>query len=95
MGQIHLLGLPEPARQFRFAPPRQWRADFAYPQLKLLIEVEGGVWTHGRHTRPSGFVRDIAKYNRAAELGYRLIRFAGDMIHSGEALATIERMVRK
>jgi hypothetical protein len=39
-------------------------------------------------------VRDIPKYNRAAELGYRLVRFTGDMVRSGEAVALIERMLR-
>lgn len=61
--------------EFYFHPTRKWRSDFALPLQKILIEVEGGVWSGGRHTRGSGFVGDMEKYNAAAVLGYRLIRF--------------------
>lgn len=65
-------GLPEPAMEFLFAPPRKWRFDFAW--RRLALEVEGAIWTQGRHTRGSGFVKDMEKYNEAAAMGYRIIR---------------------
>ena len=74
-----------------FAPPRKWRADFAFPAARLLVECEGGVWTGGRHVTGAGFVADIAKYNAAALAGFRLIRVTGDMIADGRALALIEQ----
>ena len=40
----------------------------------LALEVEGAVWIQGRHTRGSGFVKDMEKYNEAAVLGWRIIR---------------------
>jgi hypothetical protein len=55
--------LPLPVPEYRFAPPRRWRTDYAWPLAKLALEVEGGVWTNGRHTRGTGFLKDIAKYN--------------------------------
>jgi hypothetical protein len=64
----------ELVREFRFHPKRLWRFDYAFPPLKIAIEVEGGVWTKGRHTRGSGFVKDMEKYNAAAVLGWTLIR---------------------
>lgn len=67
-------GLAEPVAEFRFAPPRRFRFDFAWPDRKLALEVEGGVWTRGRHTRPAGFLRDVEKYNLAASLGWRVFR---------------------
>ena len=91
---IKLVGLPEPEREYRFAPPRRFRADFAYPDKMLLIEVEGGVWTRGRHTRGAGFTEDAKKYNLAAINGWRLLRFTGDMIKSGLALRTIEMVLK-
>ena len=30
-------GGPELQREYRFAPPRRWRADFAWPQARLTI----------------------------------------------------------
>jgi hypothetical protein len=48
--------------------------DYAWPDRKLFLEVEGGIWSNGRHTRGSGYVRDLEKYNTAAAMGWRLIR---------------------
>ena len=93
--QIKLVGLPLPEREYRFAPPRRFRADFAYPDKKLLIEVEGGVWTRGRHTRGSGYSADVEKYNLATINGWRLLRFTGDMIKTGEAINTIEKVLNE
>lgn len=67
------LGL-ECVREHRFAPPRQWRFDYAIPDHRIALEVEGGVWTKGRHTRPRGFLGDIEKYNRATLMGWRVFR---------------------
>ena len=88
-------GLPTPEREYRFAPPRRYRADFAYPEKMLLIEVEGGVWTQGRHSRGAGFTNDCGKYNLAAKLGYRVLRFTSNMIKDGLALRTIEEVLNE
>jgi very-short-patch-repair endonuclease len=90
---IRAVNLPEPVREYRFAPQRRWRADFAYPEQKILIECEGGLWVNGRHNRPAGFIKDAEKYNEAACLGYRVIRVTPDMIRSGEAVRYIERVM--
>ena len=64
----------EVVKEYMFHPTRKWRFDFAIPAYKIAIEVEGGVWTGGRHTRPQGFLGDIEKYNQATLLGWRLFR---------------------
>ncbi len=61
--------------EFKFHPTRKWRADFAIPGAKILIEVDGGVFSGGRHTRGAGFIKDQEKLNAAACLGYRVLRF--------------------
>lgn len=82
--------LPAPQREHVFAEGRRWRFDFAWPQQKLAVEVEGGVWTAGRHTRGSGFLADCEKYNRAALDGWRVLRFFTDQVKDGTAIATIK-----
>lgn len=67
-------GLPEPVLELRFAPPRQWRFDFSWPDAKLALESEGGIWNNGAHTRGKHFLSDVAKYNQAALLGWRVLR---------------------
>jgi very-short-patch-repair endonuclease len=86
------LGL-KPATEHRFAPPRRWRFDVAFPDRKLAVEIEGGVWTGGRHTRPGGFLKDAEKYNRAAILGWRLLRFTPQQVLDGTARAAIAEAV--
>lgn len=95
--QLRLAGLPEPAREFLFAKSikRRWRADFAYPAMMLLIEIEGGVYSRGRHTRGAGFTKDCQKYNAAALLGFKVLRFTPQMVKSGEALNITELALNK
>ena len=82
--------IPEPEREYQFAPPRRWRFDFAFPGLMLAIEVEGGTWVSGRHNRGLGFERDCIKYNKATLLGWRVLRFTRGMIDDGTALEHLE-----
>lgn len=65
--------VPEP--EHRFHPTRRWRIDYAWPDQKLAVEIEGGVWTAGRHTRSKGFLKDAEKYNALTEMGWRLLRY--------------------
>ena len=80
--------------EFRFHPVRRWRFDACFPELKIAIEQEGAVWVQGRHTRGSGFVKDMEKYNAAAELGYRLFRYTPKDVKSGKMFAQVEGVVK-
>ena len=90
--QLRAAGLPEPEREYRFVPRRLFRADFAWPERKILLEVEGGIFRRDpSHSSISGIKRDIEKQNQAAILGYRVLRVHSDMVHDGSALALVER----
>ena len=78
-----------PMPEFQFAKPRRWRADFAFPDAMLLVEIEGGAWSNGRHTRGSGFIGDMEKYNAAAMLGYFVLRYDPSAVRSGAAIAQV------
>jgi very-short-patch-repair endonuclease len=70
-------------RQARFRGPggqRKWRFDFFAPTHQLAIEVEGGTFVHGRHSRGAGMRDDMEKYNAAALEGIRVLRFDAHMI---------------
>lgn len=81
--------LPNPEREYRFAPDRRWRFDFAWPDKKVALEVEGGIWTNGRHNRGAGMEADMEKYNRATCEGWRLLRVGAGAIKSGEAVVWV------
>lgn len=69
-------------KEYRFDAKRRWRYDYALPAVKIAIEVEGGVWTGGRHTRPKGFLNDIEKYNTGTLYGWRIFRTTPDALCS-------------
>ena len=78
--------LPEPQPEYRFHGVRRWRVDYAWPEYKLALEVEGGHAIGGRHTSVSGFLADMEKYNELAVMGWRIIRVTPRQIKTGEAL---------
>ena len=64
-----------PKREFMFVKGRRWRFDYAWPEQRVAVELEGGIWGNGRHTRGSGFLEDCNKYNTAVLNGWRVLRF--------------------
>ncbi len=92
--QIRVFGLPEPVREFRFAPPRRWRADFYFPTHNLIVECEGGIY-RGRHTSPTGYTNDAEKYTAASLDGFKVARFTSMQIRSGEAIKVLEAFFGK
>lgn len=65
-------------REHKFLKERRFRFDFACIDLKIAIEVEGGIWSNGRHVRGAGYIRDMEKYNLATIYGWRLLRYKPD-----------------
>jgi very-short-patch-repair endonuclease len=84
---------PKLDAEFHFHPGRKWRFDFAHPATRIAVELEGGVFTSGRHTRPAGFVADCDKYNAAAALGWRVFRLTRAHM-TFEALTPIAHAIR-
>lgn len=66
--------------EHKFHPSRRWRFDFAHLAAKVAIEVEGGQWTGGRHTRGEGYQGDCEKYNEAQILGWVVLRLTASLI---------------
>ena len=87
VGLCRAAGLPEPVPEYRFHPARRWRADYAWPLQRVLVEIDGGVWSGGRHTRGAGFVADCEKLNAAALLGYAVLRYTPQQL--GQAITDL------
>lgn len=77
--------LPPPVAQFKAIPGRKFRFDFAWPEKRLLVEIQGGIWTNGGHSRGAGMKRDHEKANMAAALGYRVMYFNSDFANNPDA----------
>lgn len=75
----------DPVREYRFCPGRKWRFDFAWPQLKVAVEIDGGIFVAGRHSEALGSHNDRTEGNAAAAQGWFLLRY--DPLHLREMLA--------
>lgn len=63
---------------------RGWRLDFCWPDLRLAVEVDGGV-----HRIAGRFAGDIDKHNALVFAGWMYLRTDPERIRSGQAVATI------
>ena len=75
--------LPRPEGEFEFHAGRRWRFDYCWPSALVALEVNGGVWSRGRHVRGEGYLRDLEKLNRAQLDGWRVLQCTPQQVQSG------------
>lgn len=75
-----------PVEEHYFSESRKYRFDLAWPERMLAVEVEGGIWSRGRHNRPAGYEEDCRKYNYAQLEGWKVLRFTSDQVKRKEAI---------
>lgn len=85
--------LPPHVSEYKFMPERRFRFDFAWPEYMVAVEIEGGIWNGGRHTTGKGFTSDCVKYNNAAIMGWKVLRFTSKEIKSGEAINMVKSLL--
>ena len=86
---------PPLVEEHRFHPERRWRFDFAEPSVKVAVEIEGGIWSGGRHTRGTGYRGDCEKYNEATFSGWRVFRLTSVQAPELERIADFIRAEQK
>ena len=98
-------GIPKPVPEFQFAKKqgRKWRIDYyferecivdGYPKtVKIALEVEGGVYTGGRHVTPEGFLKDMEKYNALAEYGITLYRITPGQLFQFDVVTKLKKLL--
>lgn len=76
--RIDQLGILRPQAEYQFDDIRKWRFDFAWPGVRIAIEIEGGISDRhrGRHMRAQGYQTDLDKYNTGTSYGWRIFRFS-------------------
>lgn len=83
----------ECVKEHKFHPKRKWRFDYAIPEHKIALEVEGGVWTGGRHIRAQGFLGDMEKYNTATLMGWRVFRTTPDDLYKMATINLLQQAI--
>lgn len=83
----------EVVKEYMFHYTRKWRFDYAIPELKVAVEIDGGVWDYGRHNRPQGYMDDMEKLNNAISLGWYVLRFTTYDRMTNATLSLIKKTV--
>jgi hypothetical protein len=98
--QCQALKLPPMAVQWRFAnskhpnsASRKWRADCVFPDYKIFVEIDGGVWIRGAHGHPKDILRNMTKQNDAMLLGFTVLRFTPQEVRSGHAVEFTQKVL--
>lgn len=86
------MGGPELATEHRFHPERRWRFDFAHLPTKTAIEINGGIWSGGRHVRGAGYLRDREKINKAQLLGWKVFELGTGQVTVDNVQAIINHV---
>lgn len=87
--------LPRPIYQYVVRVDGRFvaRVDFAYPEVRLALEVDG----HDNHRTPSDFRRDLNRQNLLVAAGWTVLRFTwSDVVQRpAEVAATIRRQLAR
>lgn len=67
---------------------RRYRADYFLPEYNIIVEINGGQWNGGRHTRAgkikgkqyTQYENDLNKLNIAQKHGYAIYQFTYEML---------------
>lgn len=94
-------GLPAPQTEYHFAPPRKFAADYCWPDEKVIVERQGGVFMktaksgRGAHSLPTNILRDYEKSNLAQLMGFKYLQFTPRELESGSALPVLKILLGK
>lgn len=94
--QVKALKLPTPFRQFKFLPHKEYKADFYFPSIGLVVEIDGGTWmVKGGHQTGVGYEWDRIRDAETVVNGSLVLRFTPGQIETGVAVGYVERLIRR
>jgi very-short-patch-repair endonuclease len=73
-------------RQYKWHPKRKFRADYAFPDKRILVELDGAV-----HRIKGRFKSDIRKRQEAILEGWTMLPIGTDQVRDGTAVDVIVR----
>ena len=90
--QLRAFGVTPSMQEYRPLPTRMYRCDFVWPDQKVAVEIEGGIWMgKGAHSGGTAILRDIEKSNELQLAGWTLIRIADKHLKNGQAISWTKR----
>lgn len=86
--QIRVEKLPLPVKQFYPFRERRFRCDFAWPDRRVIVEVDGEA-----HRIKARFHADIEKHALLVLAGYTVLRVGGREVRSGQAVQWVRQLL--
>ena len=87
--------IPPPCFEHRFCPGRKWRIDIAWPEKKVALEVQGGIWIFGRHSRGAAMLKEWEKLTTLAAMGWRVLYCQPKDIYAPELVVFIKQALEQ
>lgn len=85
-----VLQIDPPQREYRFMDKRDFRLDYAWPSIKLAVEVQGMV-----HRIKERFLADVEKLAMAQIYGWQVLLVAGQDVRSGRAVSWLVTLLEQ
>lgn len=77
-------GWPEPVAERKMIPGRKFSCDLVWPTQLIVVEVNGGAFIGGRHSRGIGQVKDWEKLNLLALQGLCVLQVTPRQVSNGD-----------
>jgi len=89
---LRINDMPPPMTEYRFHPRRRWRFDLAWPEHRVAVEIQGGIYmAKSGHNTAAGITRDCEKGNEAIVTGWKVLHVTREQIENGAAIDWIRR----
>ena len=85
-------GWPEPVAEVALIPGRRFRCDLVWESARTVVEVNGGVFIGGRHSRGMGQIKDWEKLNELALDGWKVIQVSPRQVQDGTLTGLLARV---
>ena len=88
--QIQQAGLPQPIEEYYHLKGRDFRLDFAWPDRKIGVEVQGMA-----HRIKGKFHADIEKRSLGLLAGWRILEVSGDTVRDERGIGWLKQLLEK
>lgn len=86
--------LPAFIQNYVFMKERKFELDFAWPEYRVGVEIQGGVFNSktGAHGSPLKILRDMEKSNLLVLCGWKVLRYTPQDVSCGIAVAALKQL---
>lgn len=87
-------GLPRPETEYQFLKTRRFRFDYAWIKERVALEVVGGVWVRGGHSRGKIQLRDMERRNLAQLAGWKVLEVPPAALFQSDTLDMLRQALQ-